>query len=85
MADSPVTADHIRSWTWKDPILAPVVQFIQQGWPVQCQSGLSPFISRRAKLSLYEGYVLWIHMWLFIHLEKRKCKQNFVKGHPGIA
>ena len=35
MADSSVTADHIHSWTQKDPVLAPVVQFLQQGWSVR--------------------------------------------------
>ena len=31
LSDSPITADCIRSWTRKDPVLAPVVQFLQQG------------------------------------------------------
>ncbi len=30
---SPVTADHIRTWTRKDPDLALVLQFLRQGWP----------------------------------------------------
>ena len=46
LADSPVTADQIRSWTRKDPDLALVVQFLQQGWPNslgQENSQLAPF------------------------------------------
>ena len=31
MADSPVTADQIRSWIHKDPVLSKVIQFFQQG------------------------------------------------------
>ena len=59
MDNSPVTADQVRSWTRRDPVLAPVVQFLQQSWPSQVDSDLTPFFSRKAELSLYKGCVLW--------------------------
>ena len=33
LSESPVTASEICSWTRKDQELAPVVQYLQQGWP----------------------------------------------------
>ncbi len=64
MADSPVTATQIRSWTRKDPELAPIVQYLQQGWPTTTKTSesnpkLTPFLSKKTELSLYEGCVLW--------------------------
>ena len=60
LQDSPVTANHICSWTQKDPILSKVVQFFQQGWPSHGKPSLTPFFSKRTELSLYEGFILWV-------------------------
>lgn len=38
LANSPVTAEQIRGYTLKDPQLAPVVQFVHQGWPSSCSA-----------------------------------------------
>ena len=63
LSESPVTAAEICSWTRKDPELAPVVQYLQQGWPHpsshQVNSALAPYLSRQSELSLYDGCVLW--------------------------
>ena len=34
--NSPVTAHQIQECTRKDPQLAQIVQFVQQGWPTAC-------------------------------------------------
>ena len=39
----PVTADHIRLWTRRDPVLAKVFQFVQHGWPYRVDPELAPF------------------------------------------
>ena len=51
----------ILEQTRRDPVLAPIVQFLQQGWPnVQGKDPqLAPFFNRKDELSLYEGYILW--------------------------
>ena len=59
LEDSPVLADHIRLCTKKNPVLAQVVQFLQQGWPEKCEPQLSVFFTKRAELYLYEGCILW--------------------------
>ena len=63
LSESPVTAAEICSWTRKDPELAPVVQYLQQGWPRpnshQVNSALAPYLARQSELSLYDGCVLW--------------------------
>ena len=59
LGESPVTADHIWSWTEKDPILAQVMQFVQQGWPRECDPQLSAFASKQLELSSFDGCLLW--------------------------
>jgi len=39
--ESPVTVNDIRKWIRRDPLLAQVLQFIEQGWPHKCDSSLS--------------------------------------------
>ena len=87
MADSPVTASQIRSWTEKDPELAPVVQFLQQGWPTSKENlpGLAPFFSRKTELSLYEGCVLWGTRVVIPSPGRKAVLMELHEGHPGIA
>ena len=60
LLDSPVSAEQIREQTGKDPTLAPVVQFLKQGWPTTMDkiSPLIPFLKRKEELSLFEGCIL---------------------------
>ena len=52
LSESPVTASEICSWTRKDQELAPVVQYLQQGWPRpnshQVNSALAPYLACKA-------------------------------------
>ena len=57
--DSSVTVDHICSWTRKDPVLAQVVQFLQQSWPSKCNPSLAVYFSKRIQLSLNGGCIWW--------------------------
>ena len=61
LSNSPVTADQIRDCTRKDPQLAQIVQFVQQGWPSSYPSSdlISSFYEKRMELLLYEGCLLW--------------------------
>ena len=61
LANSPVSARQIRDWTRRDPQLAPILQFVQQGWPSFCaeQDQLAPFFNKKTELSVHEGCLLW--------------------------
>ena len=67
LADSPVTAGHIRSWTQKDPVLARVLEFVRQGWPGKVVHDLSQFFAKKEELSVHEGCILREPGWLFPH------------------
>ena len=51
LSDSPVTASQIQECTCNDPQLAPIIQFVQQGW-------LAPYFEKRTELLTYEGGVI---------------------------
>ena len=40
LAESPVSACDIRTWTARDPKLSRVLQYVQQGWPSEVDSDL---------------------------------------------
>ena len=46
MAELPVTAEQIATLTRRDPLLFPMLQCLQQGWPEQCDAKLTPYFSR---------------------------------------
>ena len=85
MDNSPITADQVCSWTCRDPILAPVVQFLQQGWPSQVDPDLTPFFSRKAELSLYEGCVLWGTRVVLPEPGRAAVLAQLHEGHPGMS
>jgi len=57
--ESPVIVNDIHKWTRRDPLLAQVLQFIEQGWPHKCDSSLSPYSSCNTNLSVLDGCILW--------------------------
>ena len=57
--ESPVTVNDIRKWTKRDPLLAQVLQFAEQGWPHKFDSSLAPYSSHSAELSVLDGCILW--------------------------
>ena len=61
LSDSPVTARQIQECTRKDPQLAPIVQFVQQGWLNVCSDPdrFAPYFDKRSELLIHGGCLLW--------------------------
>ena len=86
MSHSPVTPCQICSNTSRDPQLAQVMQFVQQGWPSSCPDQmLLPFFERRAELSLFEGCLLWGARVVFPPLHHDAVLAELHEGHPGTS
>ena len=59
---SPVTAQLIRQWTARDPVLSTVYRYVQDGWPtsgVPMSPDFGPYKCRESELSSQGGCVLW--------------------------
>ena len=58
---SPVTSEHIRKETTKDPTMSKVFKFCELGWPTSSirDPNLTPYVRRKDELSLQNGCILW--------------------------
>ena len=85
LADSPVTAQDIRSWTRRDPKLSKVLLHVQQGWPNEGDPDLEPYSSRRLELSAYEGCVMWGNRIVVPPPGRQAVLRELHEGHPGMS
>ena len=87
LQDSPVSAEQIREQTAKDLILAPVVQFLKQGWPMSMEksSPLMPFFKEHSKLSLFDGCILWGSRVVIPSAHREAILAELHEGHPGMV
>lgn len=87
LLNAPVSAEQIRKQTERDPTLAPVVQFLKQGWPckVDKKSSLSPFFKRKEELSIFEGCILWGTRVVIPSAFREAILAELHEGHPGIV
>ena len=87
LSNSPVTATQIRDQTRKDPQLAPVVQFVQQGWPSSCreQDQFAPFFDKKTELSIHEGCLLWGSRVIVPTPCRESVLTELHEGHPGCT
>ena len=85
--NSPVTAHQIQECTRKDPQLAQIVQFVQQGWPSTCPepNTLAPFFEKRTQLSVYEGCLLWGTRVVIPTSCQDAVLTELHEGHPGVT
>ena len=82
---SPVTVDQIRTWTDRDPVLAKVRRFVQQGWPRTVDSELQPYHSRQLELSIQDNCLLWGSRIIVPKQGREKLLALLHEGHPGIC
>ena len=84
LGESPVTVNDIRKWTKRDPLLAQVLQFVEQGWPHKCDSSLSPYSTRSTELSVLDGCILWGSRVVVPPQGQQAVLQVLHSSHPGM-
>ncbi|XP_043927692.1 uncharacterized protein K02A2.6-like, partial [Protopterus annectens] len=81
-----VSAKELSEWTRKDPVLARVFQWVQQGWPIQkTDPGFRPYEVRKTELSVQAGCVLWGARVIIPPPGRRALLQQLHQGHVGIT
>ena len=85
LASSPMTANDIRGWIWKDKTLSRVLQYIQQGWPNEGGKDLEPYSSRQLELSTFEGFILWGSRVVVPPPGREAVLRELHEGHPGMT
>ena len=80
-----MTAREVRNWTRRDPQLAHVVQYIQNGWPSRAGDVLKAFWSRRWELTVEAGCILWGTCVIIPEKGRQRVLQELHEGHPGSS
>nr|MCH9717641.1 DDE-type integrase/transposase/recombinase [Gammaproteobacteria bacterium] len=88
IAESPISANQIRSWTRRDPVLSKVLQFILSGWPTQLNPSdisIKSFYNRKLELSTQDGIILWGNRVVVPSPGQQLLLHELHACHPGIA
>ena len=85
LADSPVTADQIRSWTKRDPTLAPVLQYVQQSWPDQGNLTFGLFHPKGIRCQYIRGCNSWGSRVIMPKQGRETVLHELHEGHPGMT
>ena len=86
LSESIINAQHIKTWTEKDPLLSRVCRFIQHGWTItDPEPDLRPYFNRRNELSVLDGCILW-GSHIIVPPEGRDIIiEQLHDTHPGIS
>ena len=81
----PVTADMIKAWTRRDPVLARVLQFVVSGWPVamEVEEQLKPHWSKRLELTVQDGCIIWGNRVIIPPAGRDLVLGELHQAHPG--
>ncbi|XP_060742372.1 uncharacterized protein K02A2.6-like [Tachysurus vachellii] len=81
-----ITAEQVRSWTQKDPVLSRVREMVHRGF-LQDLIGteFDPFTSRKDELSVQDGCVLWGARVIIPSVGRSEVLKQLHQCHPGVA
>jgi len=82
---SPTSADQIKVWTEKDPVLSRVKRFILHGWPDNTEPEFQPYRVRKLELSVDSGCVLWGSRVVVPPPGRIPVIEMLHESHPGIV
>ena len=88
ISESPISANQIRRWTCRDPLLSRVLHFVLSGWPEELEpseASLKPFWSRKLELSAQDSILLWGNRVIVPSPGRNVILQELHACHPGIA
>lgn len=86
LSTSIVTAQQIKHWTERDPLLSRVRRLVSAGWTVQePDSHLQPFHNRRHELSIVDGCILWGSRVIIPQERREVILQQLHECHPGVT
>jgi hypothetical protein len=85
LEENVITADHIREWTRRDPVLSKVAQYLLEGWSDLEDKTLTVFSNRREELSLQDGCILWGNRVVIPPQGRQAVLQELHTAHPGMS
>ena len=81
-----MTADQIKMWTRRDPILSRVQQFVLRGWSTGAiEKDLKPYWHKRLELSSHDGCLLWGNRVVVPAAGQASVLEELHFAHPGAT
>jgi hypothetical protein len=85
LSESIVTANQIKLWTDKDPVLSRVRRLVSSGWTLtEPEPSLTPYHNRHCELSIIDGCVLWGSRVIVPPAGRKIILDQLHECHPGI-
>lgn len=86
LANSPVTAKQIKTWTERDPVLSQVKRWVMQGWPEAVgEERFKPYAKRKLELSVLDGCILWGSRVIVPLPGQAQVMEALHDAHPGVS
>ncbi|XP_062297408.1 uncharacterized protein K02A2.6-like [Scomber scombrus] len=81
-----VTADQVKAWTDKDPVLLRVREMVQNGWSAKLKGEeFAPYEVRKHELSIQNGCVLWGWRVIVPKPGRENVMRQLHQCHPGVS
>jgi hypothetical protein len=86
LSSTSISANHIKQWTSRDPVLSCVRRFIQTGWPEEeLQPEFRPYFSKRSELSVFDGCILRASRIVVPSPGRDQMLQELHETHSGVS
>ena len=86
LSEQIVSAEQIKLWTEKDPILARIKKIIQSDSKIpEVEAVLRPYIQKATELSVVDGVLLWGSRVIIPHPGRDVILQQLHETHPGVS
>ncbi|CAC5400803.1 unnamed protein product [Mytilus coruscus] len=86
MGSTPATAQQIKAWTRKDPILGQITNYVLKGWPnYRDNDDMKLYFSRKTELSVFDSCLLWGNRVVITNPGREIILQELHEGHQGIS
>ena len=85
LQSSPITAEQIRQWTSKDPVLSRVRELVAKGWNENSDEQLVPYQKKKDELSLLDGCIRRGNRVVVPAMGRAQVLDLLHDGHPGIV
>ncbi|KAI7796507.1 hypothetical protein IRJ41_023564, partial [Triplophysa rosa] len=81
-----ITAEQVREWTRKDPVLSRVKETVQRGCLMELTgTEFDPFRIRKKELSVQDGCVLWGARVIIPSVGRAEVLKQLHQCHPGVS
>ena len=79
------SADKLKEWTRRDPILSKVYYYISSGWPNNVDESLHPYRTRKDELSVLKVCILWGACVIIPPQGRQHVLNELHDTHPGFC